>query len=214
MPTDKQTRVYEAMFLVDTGDAAIWDDLTKHVEDILGRSGGELVGITRWDERKLAYPVGKHKRGTYILAFFHMSSGDGMGEIEHDCRLSAKIVRALVLKADHFTVADMRLQLGEDIREDVAKKVMDARGEKEPPPPEPEAGDEGAAETPATDAAPAEVPASEKAPAEVPASEKAPAEAPAPEKAPAEAPAPEKAPAEAPTDAEAASPEPPQSPEN
>ncbi|HUU93587.1 MAG TPA: 30S ribosomal protein S6 [Phycisphaerae bacterium] len=184
MPTTNQTRVYEAMFLVDTGDAGIWDELTKHIEGILGRSGAELVGITRWDERKLAYPVGKHKRGTYVLAFFHMSSGDGLAEIEHDCRLSDKIVRALVLKADHFTVADMRQQLGEDIREDVAKKVMDARGEKEPPPPEPEAGAEGAAETPSTDAAPAEVPASDAAPAEVP------------------------------TDAEAASPEPPQAPEN
>jgi len=204
MPTTNQTRVYEAMFLVDTADAAVWDDLTKHIEGILGRSGAELVGITRWDERKLAYPVGKHKRGTYVLAFFHMSSGDGMAEIEHDCRLSEKIIRALVLKADHFTVTDMRLQLGEDVREDVAKKVMDARGEKEPPPPEAEAGDERAAETPSTDTAPAEAPASDAAPAAAPASENAPAEAPASEEAP----------AEAPTDAEAASPGPPQSPEN
>jgi len=75
MPTDKQTRVYEAMFLVDTRDAAVWDDLTKHIEGILARGGGELVGITRWDERKLAYPVAKHKRGTYVLTFFQMSRG-------------------------------------------------------------------------------------------------------------------------------------------
>ena len=158
MPTENQTRVYEAMFLVDTADAAIWDDLTKHIEGILARSGAELLGITRWDERKLAYPVAKRKRGTYILTFFHMASGDGVAEIEHDCRLSEKILRALVLKADHFTVADMRVQLGEDLREDVAKKVMAARGEQEPTPDDAEAASQGAAETPSTDEAPADEP--------------------------------------------------------
>ncbi|HUU10543.1 MAG TPA: 30S ribosomal protein S6 [Phycisphaerae bacterium] len=129
MPSTNPTRVYEAMFLIDTGDAAVWDDLTKHIESILARSGGLLIGITRWDERKLAYPVGKHKRGTYVLAFFHMASGDGVTEIERDCQLSERIVRTLVLKADHFTVADMRQQLGEDIREEEAQKVYDMRGE-------------------------------------------------------------------------------------
>ncbi len=181
MPTANQTRVYEAMFLVDTGDAAIWDDLTKHIEGILARSGAELVGITRWDERKLAYPVAKHKRGTYVLTFFHMSRGDGVAEIEHDCQLSERILRALVLKADHFTVADMRAQLGEDIREDVAKKVMEARGEKEPPPPEAEAdaGGEDAAETPSTHETPAEGPSAKDAAADKPAdAQAAPAEPP------------------------------------
>jgi len=164
MPTANLIRVYEAMFLVDSGDAAMWDDLTKHIEGILARSGAELVGITRWDERKLAYPVGKHKRGTYVLAFFHMASGDGVAEIEHDCRLSEKVLRALVLKADHFTVADMRVQLGEDIREEVAKKVMEARGEKEP-----SADDEAPDETSATDEAPADAPPADAPPAEKPA---------------------------------------------
>ncbi|KPK46503.1 MAG: hypothetical protein AMK72_09775 [Planctomycetes bacterium SM23_25] len=87
-----------------------------------------------------------------------MASGDGVAEIEHDCRLSEKILRALVLKADHFTVADMRVQLGEDLREDVAKKVMAARGEQETPPDDAEAASQGAAETPSTDEAPADEP--------------------------------------------------------
>jgi len=185
MPTDKQTRVYEAMFLVDTGDAAIWDDLTKHIEGILARGGAELVGITRWDERKLAYPVAKHKRGTYVLTFFQMSRGDGVSGIERDCRLSEKILRALVLKADHFTVADMRAQLGEDTREDVAKKVMDARGEKEPPPPEAEAdaGGQEAAQTSAEEPSAKEAAADKPPDAQAPPS-KPPESEPAPPKPP------------------------------
>ncbi len=133
MPTDTKLRVYEAMFLVDTGDAAVWDDLTKHLTAILTRNGAEVIGITRWDERKLAYNMGKHKRGTYVLAFFCMTSGAGLAEIEHDCRLSEKVIRTLILKADHFTAADMRQQLGEDAHDDIVRKVMEARGEKEAP---------------------------------------------------------------------------------
>jgi len=132
MPTPDDLRLYEAMFLVDTGDAAQWDDLVKHLETILTRAGAEVIGITRWDERKLAYPVGKHKRGTYVLAFFATGEGSGVTEIEHACQLSEKVIRTLVLRADHFKVSDMRVQLGEDIRGDVAARIMEMRGETEP----------------------------------------------------------------------------------
>ena len=124
-------RVYEAMFLVDGGDAAAWSDLVKHLEHILTRSGAGIIGITRWDERKLAYTVAKRKRGTYVLAFFSLTDGKAVVEIEHDCRLSEKVLRSIILKADHFTVADMRMQLGEDIREDTARQLMADRGEAE-----------------------------------------------------------------------------------
>ena len=139
MPTPDDLRLYEAMFLVDTGDAAAWDDLTKLLEDLLTRAGAEVIGITRWDERKLAYPVGKHKRGTYVLAFFAMHDGRGVSEIEHACQLSEKTVRSLVLRAEHFKVRDMRVQLGEDTREDVAARITEMRGETEPAPETPPA---------------------------------------------------------------------------
>ena len=165
MPTPDDLRLYEAMFLVDTGDAAAWDDLTKHLEGILGRVGAEVIGITRWDERKLAYPVNKHKRGTYVLSFFAARDGSGIAEIERDCRLSDKVLRVLILRADHFTVADMRLQLGEDIREEVAAKIREARGETEtgeteadeaPAAAEAAGGPSGASEAGTAEAPPAE----------------------------------------------------------
>jgi ribosomal protein S6 len=130
MASDIQSRVYEAMFLVDSGDAAVWDEMSKHLASMLTRSGATVIGMTRWDERKLSYTVKGRKRGTYVLAFFILGGGTGMADIERDCRLSEKVLRALLLKADHFTVADMRLQLGEDIHEDVAQKLMTERSEK------------------------------------------------------------------------------------
>jgi len=166
MPTPDDLRLYEAMFLVDTGDAAIWDDLTRHLEGILNRVGAEVIGITRWDERKLAYPVGKHKRGTYVLAFFSMREGTGVSEIEHACRLSEKVVRALVLRADHFKVRDMRVQLGEDIRDDVAARIMEMRGETEPEPDVPEPETEAEPEAEPAQAEPAQPEPAEAEPAQ------------------------------------------------
>ncbi len=129
---NENTRVYEGMFLVDTAIAATWNDLTSELQAMITRRGGEIIGITRWDERKLAYPIKKHKRGTYVLAFFTLADGDQIAEIERDCRLSERVLRVLLTRADQFSVSDMRLQLGEDINDAVAQKVADARGEKEP----------------------------------------------------------------------------------
>ncbi len=123
--------MYEGMFLVDPAVAAMWDDLSKELSGIIARQGGEVIGLTRWDERKLAFPVAKQKRGTYVLSFFTLSDGGGVVEIERDCRLSENILRTLVVRADQFSVADMRLQLGEDIDEDVAQRLYEARGEAE-----------------------------------------------------------------------------------
>jgi small subunit ribosomal protein S6 len=131
MPKVQTSRVYEAMFVVDSGDAATWDELTKQLSGILTRSGAEIVGITRWDERKLAYTMERRKRATYVLAFFSLARGEAVREIERDCLLSERVLRVLILKADHFTVADMRMQLGEDINEPVARKIMTDRGEQE-----------------------------------------------------------------------------------
>jgi small subunit ribosomal protein S6 len=131
MAIESKYRVYEAMFLVDSGDAASWDDMTKHLSTIVTRNGAEIIGMTRWDERKLTFTVKGRKRGTYVLAFFMLTSGVGVSAIEHDCRLSEKVIRTLVLKADHFTVADMRVQIGEDIHEDTARKLMADRQESE-----------------------------------------------------------------------------------
>ena len=129
MQRKTESRVYEAMFLVDSGDAAAWEDLVKQLAGLLTRSGAEVIGLTRWDERKLAFTIAKRKRGTYVLAFFVLKDGAAVAEIERDCLLSEKVLRSIILKADHFTVADMRMQLGADIREDVAKKLMEERGE-------------------------------------------------------------------------------------
>ena len=96
---------YEAMFLLDsTKAAASWDDAVRHVHDILIKHNAEIVASRQWDERRLAYSVDGHKKGTYLLTFFR-SDGTQLKEISADCRLSDLILRELVLKV-HPKLAD------------------------------------------------------------------------------------------------------------
>jgi small subunit ribosomal protein S6 len=94
---------YEGMFLLPAGDV---DAAIKLVRGIIEKHGGTIMVIKKWDERKLAYEMGPHKRGLYILAYF---SGPGsiVVPIERDVTLSDNILRVLVTHADHMNIEEM-----------------------------------------------------------------------------------------------------------
>jgi small subunit ribosomal protein S6 len=100
-------RLYEAMFLVDSGKAASdWNGIQKVITNILERADGEVVSIKRWDERKLAYEIGGHSRGTYVLCYFR-GNGRRNADIERSFQLSEQIIRVLILCADHVKPEDI-----------------------------------------------------------------------------------------------------------
>jgi small subunit ribosomal protein S6 len=89
---------YEGMFLLDSAKVAVsWDESVKHVHDILTKHNSEIVASRQWDERRLAYPVENHKKGTYLLTYFK-ADGSNLHEIVADCHLSDLILRELILK--------------------------------------------------------------------------------------------------------------------
>ncbi len=92
-------RLYEAMFLVDSGQAASeWDGIIGLIENILKRADAEVVCLRKWSDRKLAYDVEHKGRGTYILCYFKVD-GRKIAGIERDVRLSERIMRSLILSA-------------------------------------------------------------------------------------------------------------------
>lgn len=89
---------YEGMFLLDSAKVAVsWDDSVKHVHDILAKHKSEIVASRQWDERRLAYTVDGHKKGTYLLTYFK-TEGSELKELVADFHLSDVIVRELILK--------------------------------------------------------------------------------------------------------------------
>ncbi|MFO0831001.1 MAG: 30S ribosomal protein S6 [Phycisphaerales bacterium] len=109
----KMNRVYqyEAMFLIgqsQTGDLAA---IIQHIDEIMQRGHATVISMKKWDERRLAYEIKGQKRGLYVLVYFR-APGDQLSHIERDCNLSEKILRAIVLRADHLTDDEMKAQDG------------------------------------------------------------------------------------------------------
>jgi small subunit ribosomal protein S6 len=124
--------LYEGMFLLDSTKAATaWDDTVKHVHDILVKHHSDIVASRQWDERRLAYAVRGHKKGTYLLTYFRTES-DNLKDIAADCRLSDIILRDLVLKvhpklADHLVNQAMTSTPNIESEESTPDEEMDER---------------------------------------------------------------------------------------
>ncbi len=97
---------YEAMFLIGQSVSADLTGVIQHINEVLARGGAEVIAMRKWDERRLAYEIRGQKRGLYILVYFR-AEGPNVAHIERDCNLSEKILRALILRADHLTQEEM-----------------------------------------------------------------------------------------------------------
>lgn len=174
---------YEAMFLLDAGDAAAhWDERVEEIKGILERHGAEIIRLVKWDDRRLAYAIQHHKRGTYILCYYEAPRETNV-RVERDVQLSENVLRVIIIRREKMTVEKMltyRVPSGE----------ANIIGEAPPPPPEPEPVAEPVAVAAATDAPASEATATPAAEAGAEATPVAPvadteAEAAAPETPPA-----------------------------
>src|SRR5438128_5623580 len=92
--------VYECMFLLDTNKVA--GDVTsaaQQLRTLLERNQAEILASRPWDERRLAFPIGGHKKGLYYLTYFRMD-GKNLLNFERDIALNETILRLLVLRID------------------------------------------------------------------------------------------------------------------
>ena len=93
-------RKYELVYVVspDATDAQI-ADLHAQVEAIAQRLGGQIEKTDNWGRRRLAYEIGPHKEGTYVLELI-AGSGDLMKEIDRRFKVTDLIIRHLVVRVD------------------------------------------------------------------------------------------------------------------
>ncbi len=120
-------RLYEAMFLVDSAEAAAdWDGINEHIKKVFERNDAKVVSIRKWDERPLAYEIMGRNRGTYVLVYFN-SPSDRIASIERDSQLSERIIRVLILRADHVTKEDIGEKTPAVMAEKKAQKPADSQ---------------------------------------------------------------------------------------
>jgi small subunit ribosomal protein S6 len=118
------------MFLLDTnkvaGDEAA---AAKQVQGLLEKNQAELLANRKWDERRLAYPIGNHKKGLYYLTYFR-TEGKNLVSIEHDFALNEMILRTLILKIDPKLV-DAMLAVARDEHQHAYQSVTEPQPDDE-----------------------------------------------------------------------------------
>lgn len=93
-------RQYELVYITapDSSEEVL-ADLATQVTEIVSRLGGSLEGTEEWGRRKLAYEIGGHTDGVYVL---HRLQGDGdvVKEIDRRLRVIDTVIRHLVIRVD------------------------------------------------------------------------------------------------------------------
>jgi small subunit ribosomal protein S6 len=94
------SRQYELVYIV-TPEATEQDvaDLHTQIEQIIGRYNGTLDKTENWGRRKLAYEIGKHREGTYVVETI-TGSGELMKEIDRRLRVIDSVIRHLAVRVD------------------------------------------------------------------------------------------------------------------
>jgi small subunit ribosomal protein S6 len=93
-------RKYELVYVVspDATDEQV-TELHTQVEGIAQRLGGTIDKTENWGRRRLAYEIGRHKEGTYVLEVID-GSGELMKEIDRRFKVTDLVIRHLVVRVD------------------------------------------------------------------------------------------------------------------
>jgi small subunit ribosomal protein S6 len=101
------SRQYELVYIV-TPDATEQEvtDLHAQIEQIVQRFGGTFDKTENWGRKKLAYEIGHHREGTYVVETI-TGSGELMKELDRRMRVIDQVIRHLVVRVDkELQVAD------------------------------------------------------------------------------------------------------------
>ena len=93
-------RKYELVYIAspDATEEQV-TELHTQIEGIVQRIGGQIEKTENWGRRKLAYEIGRHKEGTYVLETI-TGSGELMKEIDRRLKVFDTVIRHLVVRVD------------------------------------------------------------------------------------------------------------------
>jgi len=93
-------RDYELLLIIhpEVAEEDIPGTLDKVAEYVTAR-GGSVGETASWGKRKLAYPIGHSKDGTYFLTQLKLEPGT-IVELEANLRISESILRHMLVRLD------------------------------------------------------------------------------------------------------------------
>ena len=87
-------RYYESLYIVNPNyEQERLDDAMKSVADKLSEYGFSIINHRIWGKKRLAYPIEKHKYGSFILLHFETESTENLERFERFMILQKTILR-------------------------------------------------------------------------------------------------------------------------
>ena len=74
-------------------------ELHDQVASVVSRLHGQIEKTENWGRRKLAYEIGHHKEGVYVLEVIN-GTGELMKELDRRLRVMDQVVRHLIVRVD------------------------------------------------------------------------------------------------------------------
>lgn len=88
-----KSKEYETIYILRSDvDADTADKVQGRVAEVVGRDNGKLVKVESWGRRKLAYPVGKQKKGVYVYVKY-IGRGGLVQELERNLKLQDTVLK-------------------------------------------------------------------------------------------------------------------------
>ena len=93
-------RRYELMLVLrpDLPDDKTQAVLDRTTRAILG-SGGQIVKVAPWGRRRLAYPIDRHREGSYHILIFE-SPAEAIAELERGLLITEEALRHLITRVE------------------------------------------------------------------------------------------------------------------
>ena len=93
-------RRYELMLVLrpdvpDDRSQALVDRTTRGIVT----AGGQIVKVAPWGRRRLAYPIDRHREGSYHIILFE-SPPEAIVELEHTLLITEEVLRHLVTRVE------------------------------------------------------------------------------------------------------------------
>src|SRR6266850_4635809 len=93
-------RQYELVYILppDTTEQQV-AELHEQVGQVVTRMNGQMEKNENWGRRRLAYEIGHHKEGVYVLDVIN-GSGELMKELDRRLRVMDIVIRHMVVRVD------------------------------------------------------------------------------------------------------------------
>jgi small subunit ribosomal protein S6 len=91
-------RRYELMLVIrpdvpDDRSQAVIDRTTRQIV----AAGGQILKVAPWGRRRLAYPIDRHREGSYHIVLFQ-APPEALTELEHGLLITEEVLRHLVTR--------------------------------------------------------------------------------------------------------------------